>query len=201
MRIAALPVALSLALAQPAGFDYYVLSLSWSPDYCASFPQSGECNGQKKFAFVVHGLWPQNERGYPENCPGPAFDRRQVPEGLADVMPVESLVRHEWAKHGTCSGLPQKPYLETVARAWDRITIPMAYRQPLSQVEVAPAAVRRNFARANAGMDEASIRTVCRGRYLSEVRICMTKDLRFRPCGSDVRDTCRASSVIMRPLR
>src|SRR5690606_775520 len=64
----------SRAPAEPrAGvFDYYSLVLSWSPTYCASAKSTeGEpqCRRDARpYAFVLHGLWPQYERGYPEYC-------------------------------------------------------------------------------------------------------------------------------------
>ena len=45
--------------AEPGTFDYYLLSLSWSPAYCLSDPGAAECNGPRRFGFIVHGLWPQ----------------------------------------------------------------------------------------------------------------------------------------------
>src|SRR5215469_12084849 len=51
----------------PANFDFYLLNLSWSPEFCYSHPNAQECAAHA--AFVLHGLWPQNNDGsYPENC-------------------------------------------------------------------------------------------------------------------------------------
>src|SRR5262249_27443063 len=46
-------------------FDYYLLALSWAPNYCASHPgdHSSECQIGNHKAFVLHGLWPQAESG------------------------------------------------------------------------------------------------------------------------------------------
>jgi ribonuclease T2 len=57
----------------PGEFDFYVLSLSWSPSFCEAASERGnsgrsqqaQCGG-RPFSFVVHGLWPQYERGFPE---------------------------------------------------------------------------------------------------------------------------------------
>src|SRR5438874_4074521 len=58
----------------PGEFDFYVLSLSWSPSFCEQASERGndrrsgaQCGG-RPFSFVVHGLWPQYERGFPEYC-------------------------------------------------------------------------------------------------------------------------------------
>src|SRR5437763_15696110 len=85
-----------------AQFDFYLLNLSWSPEFCHSHPSAAECAMHS--TFVLHGLWPQNRDGsYPQNCssaPGPAD-----PSQYSELYPDPSLLRHEWAKHGTCSGL------------------------------------------------------------------------------------------------
>src|SRR5262249_49131550 len=60
---------------EPGKFDFYVLALSWSPSYCDSLgeraQQQAEC-GERPYAFIVHGLWPQYEEGFPEFCKVPA---------------------------------------------------------------------------------------------------------------------------------
>jgi ribonuclease T2 len=53
---------------EPGQFDFYVLSLSWSPSFCEGREENGgggrsqqiQCGG-RPFSFVVHGLWPQYE--------------------------------------------------------------------------------------------------------------------------------------------
>ena len=47
----------------PGSFDYYLLTLSWAPEFCAthsSNASSSECDPTHHFGFVVHGLWPEN---------------------------------------------------------------------------------------------------------------------------------------------
>ena len=87
--------------AEPGRFDFYVLALSWSPSYCEATENRGpnrardrQCGG-RPFSFVVHGLWPQYERGFPSYCqvPAPRLDRRIVGEML-DLMPSPSLIFH-----------------------------------------------------------------------------------------------------------
>src|ERR1700676_4796019 len=58
----------------PGEFDFYVLSLSWSPSFCEEASERGnegrsqvQCGG-RPFSFVVHGLWPQYEHGFPDYC-------------------------------------------------------------------------------------------------------------------------------------
>jgi ribonuclease I len=118
-------------------FDFYVLALSWSPSYCAAArarhpdgKDSMQC-GSRPFAFVVHGLWPQYEKGFPSYCqvPAPKLDRGQV-AGALDMMPSPSLVMHEWERHGTCSGLSAAAYFETVRKARATVKDPTGLSRP-----------------------------------------------------------------------
>ena len=90
-----------------SGFDYYLLNLSWSPEFCHSHPDAPECATHS--TFVLHGLWPQNYDGtYPENCSsasGPSD-----PAAYRDIYPDQGLLQHEWRTHGTCSGLSADPF-------------------------------------------------------------------------------------------
>src|SRR6185312_6832926 len=94
---------------EPGQFDFYVLALSWSPSYCASVQERGneralqasrqQC-GTRPFSFVVHGLWPQYEKGFPRDCqkPAPRVDRGLV-DSMLDLMPSPRLVYNEWDRH------------------------------------------------------------------------------------------------------
>ena len=56
----------------PGHFDYYLLTLSWAPQFCATHQanmSSSECDPKRHYGLVVHGLWPQNDNGsYPLEC-------------------------------------------------------------------------------------------------------------------------------------
>lgn len=180
-------------------FDFYVLSLSWSPTYCAtagSRADRGQCGAAKPHAFVVHGLWPQYERGFPSDCrvTGRQPTRAQVDEML-DIMPSVGLVRHEWRKHGTCSGLDPRAYFETVRRAAAKVAIPDAYRDAGREQELTPAEIERAFVDANPSLRPSMIAVGCREGMMNEVRVCMTRELAFRPCAEVDRRACRASRL------
>lgn len=52
-------------------FDYYVTALSWSPNWCAlegDARGSPQCDCTTEFGWVLHGLWPQYEDGWPQHC-------------------------------------------------------------------------------------------------------------------------------------
>ena len=185
-------------------FDYYLLTLSWSPEYCAGpngARDQGQCGTERRFGFVVHGLWPQYEHGFPQGC-GTADP---VPQSLVNtmlpLMPSPRLIEHEWRTHGTCSGLDANAYFQKIQRAFAAVRIPDDFKSPVKQIEVSPADVTAKFARANSSFPPDAFRVQCGGRYLSEMRVCLTKDLAGRACSTDVRDTCRDDTVIMRPLR
>lgn len=188
-------------------FDFYLLSLSWSPGFCATPAgqnDPGQCAPGRRFAFVMHGLWPQYEKsGWPQDCSTEPMDSALVNKMLP-IMPSEKLIRHEWGKHGTCSGLSSADYFEEASEAFHSIRIPAPYRQPSQTLTVSPAEVHSQFAAANPSIGEQGFVVMCsgNGRYLSEVHACLTKDLSGRPCNrEELSHECRSESIIMRPVR
>src|SRR6267154_2250958 len=175
----------------PGEFDFYVLSLSWSPSFCeAASERSGggrsqiQCGG-RPFSFVVHGLWPQYEHGFPDYC----------------QRPSPRLIFAEWDKHGTCSGLGARAYFETIRKARSAVKIPEEYLQLSEPKTIAPAEIEDAFIKANPGLNSAAIAVTCDKTRLSEVRICMSKDLQFRGCEEIDRRACRRDQVEMPPVR
>src|SRR5690348_6010238 len=170
---------------EPGQFDFYVLSLSWSPSFCdyvserspASVARQPEC-GDRPFAFVVHGLWPQYDRGFPEFCqnPAPRLDRNIV-SSMLDLMPSPRLIFHEWDRHGVCSGLPPRAYFETIRKARAAVKIPSDYIDLAATKTVSPNEVQEAFLAANPGLSRDGIAIGCDNRRLNEVRICLSKDL------------------------
>jgi len=189
----------------PGEFDYYLLSLSWSPAFCLQSPDSPECNGPRRFGFVVHGLWPQNERGWPQNCPSSEPLSDSVAQQISDLMPARKLVYHEWSTHGTCSGLVAPDFFALVRRAHDSVVIPAPYQNPGTAIEQAPETVVSAFMRANPRLPAQSVVATCSNQgapRLREVHICFDRNLNPRACSEDaLREACRAPSLIVPPLR
>jgi ribonuclease T2 len=193
----------------PGEFDYYVLSLSWSPSFCEEAEERGrsgraqqaQCGG-RPYSFVVHGLWPQYEHGFPEYCqrPSPRLDRN-IMNSMLDLMPAPRLIYNEWDKHGTCSGLSERAYFETVRKARDAVKIPPEFLQLSEPKTIAPANIEEAFIRANPGLTDAAIAVTCNRTRLSEVRICLNKDLQFRDCEEIDRRACRRDQLTMPPMR
>jgi ribonuclease T2 len=186
-------------------FDYYLLSLSWSPAYCADAGDRDplQCGRDRRFAFVVHGLWPQHERGWPASCPSaqPPDVPAPLKRSMLDIMPSLRLVEHQWDDHGVCSGLTPPAYFSLTRRIHDRVVIPSVYRAPDRTLMVTGADVEAAFVSANPGLKRDMIAVQCDRTRLKEVRICTTKTGAFRSCGRDVRDRCGPERVAMLPVR
>ncbi len=193
---------------EPGQFDFYVLSLSWSPSFCAAAAEryngqpSGMQCGARPYSFVVHGLWPQYEKGFPENClqPSPRLYRGIV-SSMLDLMPAPHLIYNEWDKHGTCSGLSPSAYFATVRKARAAVKIPPEYGDLQQPLNIAPGAVRDAFIKANSGLTPAAIAVDCDKKRLTEIRVCLSKDLTFRDCPEVAKRACRRDQVIMPPVR
>jgi ribonuclease T2 len=193
----------------PGAFDFYVLSLSWSPSFCEEAAERGgggrsqqaQCGG-RPFSFVVHGLWPQYENGFPEYCqhPSPRL-ARTIMTSMLDLMPAPGLIYNEWDKHGTCSGLGERAYFETIRKARAAVKIPEEYLQLSEPKTTAPGEIEDAFIKANPGLPASAISVTCNRTRLSEVRICMSKDLQFRACDELDRRACRRDAVTMPPMR
>lgn len=189
----------------PGDFDFYVLALSWSPGFCEldgdRTRNREQCDDGAGLRFVVHGLWPQNERGYPEYCATRESDR--VPESLGravlDIIPSMGLIGHQWRKHGSCSGLSQKDYFTVTRAAFERIRIPADMDRGGSRL--APDNVEAAFIAANPGLGARGMAVTCADGQLEEVRICMNTDLSFRACPAVDRAACRAKSIEQPPIR
>jgi ribonuclease T2 len=189
----------------PGDFTYYLLSLSWSPAFCLSSPGAAECNGPRRYGFIVHGLWPQNEQGWPEHCDVPRPVPDAIVQGIADLMPARGLVYHEWSAHGTCSGLEPAEFFALVRRAYASVAIPQELSGPTQAIERSPTAIADAFLHANPRLSAQSIVVTCSGQgapRLREVRICLDRDLTPRACSADAtRGTCRAAQVMIPPIR
>ncbi|MCA3563052.1 MAG: ribonuclease T2 [Methylocystis sp.] len=198
------------ALAQrggtPGEFDFYVLALSWSSGFCAVEGDSkgrDQCAAGSGIGFTVHGLWPQNERGYPTEC-GPAgrTPSRAAIELTRGVFPSEQLARHQWRKHGTCSGSSPGDYFRDAKAARDMIVIPAELAKPEKESRWPPIDIERAFVAVNPGLRADMMAVSCRKGVFDEVRICLSKDLRsFRSCQEVDQRGCRAREITAPPVR
>lgn len=193
------------AVPQGKNFDFYVLALSWSPSYCEAEGADAnrqQCKSGRPYAFVVHGLWPQFERGFPKDCAtsDPDVDDSML-RSLYDLMPSGGLIRHEWRTHGACTGLSQADYFDVLRKAREKVVIPAEFRRLDDYRTLSPGEAEQSFAKANAGLQMSEMAVTCDKRFLREVRICLTTQLDFRDCPEIDRRACRADKVVMPPLR
>jgi ribonuclease T2 len=193
----------------PGEFDFYVLSLSWSPSFCEAAQERGGNNrsaqmqcGGRPYSFVVHGLWPQYDRGFPNYCerPSPRL-ARNIMTSMLDLMPAPGLIFNEWDKHGTCSGLGQRGYFEAIRKARAGVKIPDEFLDLQQAKTIAPADIEEAFIKVNPGLSSSAIAVTCDRNRLTEVRVCMSKDLQFRACEEIDRRACRRDQVVMPPMR
>ena len=189
---------------QPGQFDYYAVSLSWSPSYCATHRDTDQCG--RGMGFVLHGLWPQLEAGYPESCsneqlPGP------VRGAYASLYPSPKMIGHEWSKHGTCSGLDPAGYFALSSKLKEQLVIPAAYQKPAAPLRASPGEFVQAFKAANPGMVVNSVLPFCDGggRFLREMRACYDKGGRSRSCSQgEVKrsyNSCRQESFLLQSVR
>jgi ribonuclease T2 len=196
---------LALTLAAPAaaqGFDYYLLALSWSPSWCAAegdARDAEQCDPARDLGFILHGLWPQHEDGWPEFCdPAHADPSRRDTAAMADIMGSGGLAWHQWQKHGRCSGLAARDYFALARRAYAAVA-----RPPLDPPRATAASVELAFLDANPALAPEHLIVTCRDGRIAEVRVCLARGLDPRPCAPDVaRDACtRAGALHLPPIR
>lgn len=129
---------------QQQDFDFYVLSMSFQPEFCHQhrFEHFPGCERPLDFwrgSLTLHGLWPEDYDGtWPSSCTKEKFDPNTVndlgPERFDRLWPNVkaseqnhgerggggdswySFWEHEWTKHGTCTGLTQDEYFDTALK-------------------------------------------------------------------------------------
>jgi ribonuclease T2 len=185
-------------------FSFYVLSLSWSPEFCRDAPrgEAEQCGSTRRFGFVVHGLWPQHaDGGWPQFCEPADWVPEPLLRAQLDLMPSRRLVLHQWRKHGSCSGLKPAGYFQKVRAARESIVIPPAFVRPQTALRMSPAAIAQAFVASNPTLPRDALGIVCSGNArLTEVRVCVDQSLAPTACGRAVR-ACRAESLLIEPLR
>lgn len=185
-------------------FDYFVVSLSWSPNWCAlegDARQSPQCDAGADHGWILHGLWPQFHKGYPSYCR--SIERapsRGMTAAMADIMGTSGLAWHQWKKHGTCTGLPAPDYYALSRKAYGRITRPEVFRKLDRSVRLPAHVIEEAFLKANPQLEPDGITITCRNRHIQEARICMSRELTPVPCGQDVVKDCTLENAVFDPI-
>src|SRR5271165_6176705 len=183
-------------------FDYYLLTLSWAPEFCATNSAgrtSAECDPKKHMGLVVHGLWPQYDNGkWPESCASTPPVASATVDHMMPIMPGEVLIQHEWAKHGTCSGLSTQDYFGAIEKLYTGLKVPDDFKKPSSSEQTNASAIEKEFATAN-NAPEGAFRVSCPQNEFSAVEICISKDMQYQACPATVRE-CKAPKIEVRPV-
>ena len=186
-------------------FDYYVLSLSWSPNWCAltgTANGSEQCGADRDLGWTLHGLWPQFTRGYPSFCAtARRAPTRAMTAGMADIMGTSGLAWYQWKKHGTCTGLSAADYFALSRRAYELVRRPEVFRRLERAVKLPAAVVEEAFLKANPGWQRDMVTITCKDGHIQEARLCLSRDLQPVPCGQDVVRDCRMRDALFVPIR
>ena len=184
-------------------FDYYVLALSWSPTFCAiEGDRRGNPQCDTDAGWVLHGLWPQYERGWPSYCPTTErAPSRSMTNAMVDIMGSSGSAWHQWNKHGTCAGTSAADYYDQARFAYDQVVRPQVFRKLPRPVEIPALLVEEAFLKDNPDLTADGLTVTCKQNRVQEVQICLTKGLTPRTCGADVRRDCTMSNALMDPVR
>jgi len=186
-------------------FDYYVMALSWSANWCAlegDARRDPQCDRGRGAPFVLHGLWPQYERGWPSYCRTGAVDpTRSDTAAMADVFGGAGAAFYQWKKHGRCSGLSARDYYALARKAFASIQISSVFPRINKDLKVPAQVIEGAFLEANPGLQRDQVTVTCRAGMIQEVRICLTRDLEPRRCGADVIRDCTLQDAGLNAVR
>ena len=163
----------------------YTLALSWSPGYCKTHRQDGQCDASiGRFGFILHGLWPESGgRDYPQWCA--ASPAPLTPATVRDqfcTTPSSRLIAHEWAKHGTCMTRDPAAYFTTARRLFAQVRYPDM--NALSRRRIDVGAFKRLMSAANPRIMPSAITvsTDRDGGWLREIHVCLNRAMVAAPC-------------------
>jgi ribonuclease T2 len=186
-------------------FDYYVMALSWSSAWCSlegDARDDPQCDAGRGLTFVLHGLWPQYEDGWPSYCRTVERDpTRATTAAMADIMGGSGAAFYQWKKHGRCAGLSPEVYFQTARQAYQSIAIPDVFTQVSRPLTLPASVVEDAFLEANPGLERDQITISCQDGLIEEARICLTPDLVPRRCGADAIRDCRLTDAVLKPVR
>jgi ribonuclease T2 len=183
----------------PGSFDYYILALSWAPNFCTTHSGSAtECGTGRRVAFVLHGLWPQSEQGpLDQPCQHTAPVAGDIVRYALNFYPSAGLVQHEWQCHGIYSGLSSADYFHAAASVYQSLRIPPAIAALSQDTEENAATLAQQFEQANSA-PRGSFVSSCHDGELVAVEACFTRDLKLRSCSPGLR-SCSGPLLLRAP--
>ncbi|MBV1925756.1 MAG: ribonuclease T2 [Rhodobacteraceae bacterium] len=190
---------------KPGQFDYYVLALSWSPNWCARKGDArgfDQCDTRHDHGWILHGLWPQYHQGWPAYCKtAERPPSRSMTAAMADIAGSAGLAWHQWKKHGTCSGLSAADYYALSRDAYEMVNRPQVLRNLTQEIALPAQVIEDAFLRANTAWQPDMLTITCNSGYIEEARLCLSKDLTPVPCGADVIRDCKMQDALLTPVR
>lgn len=202
MRIAGW-LALSCAAACTAAAadgDYWVLRLSWSPEYCnadlaSRQPQCRDEHYLLPVGLVRHTQFEELRRcGKAPELPPEVFNR------LFNLTYNENSLRRHWRTYGACTGLEPKEYAIQLDYAASKLTTPESFERLRESRRFELGEFKTALMRANPGLEEDAIALDCSAGWLKEISVCLDDAMHFRACGAGVREHCD-EHVRVRPIR
>ena len=183
-------------------FDYYVLAMSWSPTFCAlegEARDNPQCD--RPLGWVLHGLWPQFENGWPSYCnTNERNPSRSDTKAMVDIMGSAGSAWHQWKKHGRCSGLSSDDYFALARLAFSRVNRPEVLRKLDKSVTLPATLIEEAFLKANPDLAPDMLTITCKSGRIQEARLCLTRGLEPRTCGADVIRDCRMRDALFDPI-
>ena len=178
---------------------------SWNASWCereGDARGADQCDPKHDHGFTLHGLWPQSEQGWPSYCRTSERDpSRRMSGDMADIMGSSGLAWYQWKKHGRCSGLSGEDFYSLSRLAYSKVNRPDILRRLPRDMDLPPKVVEEAFLEVNPDMEADGVTVACRGGYIAEVRICLTRDLKPRKCSYEVRRDCSAKTAEMPMMR
>ncbi|MBN2630178.1 MAG: ribonuclease T2 [Rhodobacteraceae bacterium] len=210
MGWAAVALALAAGTARAEGeragdFDYYVMALSWSAAWCeleGDDRRDPQCDAGRGTTFVLHGLWPQYEDGWPGYCRTRERDpSRADTAAMADVFGGAGSAFYQWKKHGRCAGLSARDYYALARKAFRSVTIPPVFAKIDKDLKVPAEVIEGAFIESNPGLKPDQVTVTCASGLIQDVRLCLTPDLQPRRCGADVIRDCTLKDAVLEAVR
>lgn len=177
--------------------DYYVLALSWSPEYCKMHKQQGmQCKKQPQqaYRFVLHGLWPSIDKTCTQERLSDAVINSTLP-----FIPSKRLIEHEWEKHGRCSGYNPKQFFDLSIQAYEKIKIPSYFNDVNTSTIKKVGDIKELILQKNPNLKCDSIRVVNVNKEFSELRVCLDKSLQSINCPFPPISNSNTEVVIVPP--
>jgi ribonuclease T2 len=141
-----------------------------------------QCDPARDLGWVLHGLWPQYEDGWPSDCRTTDRDpTRRETAAMADIMGTGGSPGTSGRSTAAAPGLPPEDYFAKARQAYENVTRPEVLRRLDRPVRLPASVVEDAFLEANPGWDPDMVTITCREGRIQEARVCLTRDLEPRP--------------------